>query len=413
MHFTVTLTRKVGQRTSDDIIKKQVDKLLGLALKGQRGKSWHHTVSRGLPPEQDAQGMWVFTRKVTFNKTKGHLAKAPAHWKQICEVLVRSGQSSSFKQYPWWITGSGAEELYTKLAIEGKISPITGGGVSAIVGDKSEGEPSAKRKSGMLKDYANINTDLGPHFNHIFGRDDQISIIHSAIEAAKESAFHNRFHCVLQGPPGCGKSEILSAIGKMLGKENEAYLKLDATSTTEAGAIRILLEEPHIPPVLIMEEIEKTDEKSLRWLLGILDHRAEIRKTNFNIGHRARNVKMLCLATVNDIKLFRKVMSGALFSRFAHEIFCPRPDKATMQKILEREVAKVNGRLEWIEPTVKFCMDVLKINDPRKIVPICLCGRDKLLDGTYQLKVLNTMSKKKLKRLQVDPDAKFSETKDD
>ena len=177
----------------------------------------------------------------------------------------------------------------------------------------------------------------------------------------------------------------------MLGIENRDFLKFDATSATDAGVRDILLKSTNIPPVLIVEEIEKTDEKSLRWLLGVLDHRAEIRKTNFRIGHQARNVKMICLATVNDMKLFEKVMCGALVSRFPNKIYCARPDRKLMKDILKRELAKVGGREEWIEPALTFCMDKLKITDPRAITPVCLCGRDKLLDGSYQKAIRATM----------------------
>lgn len=377
--FAVTLTRKCGQRTNDEIIKKQVDEIIRRGTTGGRGKGWEYKISKPTPPVQDEHKLWVFERKITFKKVHGRSAIAEDQFRAICKVMMKSGQVHPFKQYPWLLSGKGLDDLYTELVDEGKAAPFAN-------------KPTIKI---MEKPYGDINTELGHHFDHIFGRDDQIKIIHSALVALKESDLANRFHCVLEGPPGCGKSEILTAMGKMLGRENVDYLKWDATSTTKAGAERILLESSYIPPVLIMEEIEKTEENSLRWLLGVLDHRAEIKKVNFNIGQRAAKAKLLCLATVNDIKLFEKVMSGALFSRFAHEIHCPRPDRATMQKILEREIAKVNGKEEWIEPTLKFCMDEEGINDPRKIIPICLCGRDDLLDGgSYQEAIRRTRKPK-------------------
>lgn len=194
----------------------------------------------------------------------------------------------------------------------------------------------------------------------------------------------------------CGKTEVLLGMQKMLGEENDAYLKFDATSTTEAGASRLLLEAEHIPPILFVEEIEKANENSLRWLLGVLDQRAEIRRTNFRIGNQSRNVKMLCMATVNNMNLFRNVMSGALASRFPFQVFCPRPNRQLLEKILQREVAKVKGKKEWIEPALKFCCDdeiMLRAfaNDPRKVVPVCLCGKDDLLTGKYQESIKATM----------------------
>lgn len=286
---------------------------------------------------------------------------------------------------PWTIESEGAEDLRIQLELDGVIPSRVSTAEGVLKSD--------------IKDIGKISIEASDHYKDIYGRNNQIKIIRSAIIAGEESDWSNRFHCVLFGPPGCGKTDILTCTQKMLGRENEAYLKLDATSTTEAGAQKILLDSSHIPPVLIVEEIEKQDEKALRWLLGLLDHRAEIRKTNFHIGTKARNVKMLCLATVNDLGLFKKVMSGALASRFAHEIYCPRPNRAILQKILEREVAKSKGRPEWIEPTLKYCCDEKKIDDPRKILPVCLCGRDDLLDGSYQLSLAATEMPSSLKDL--------------
>ena len=62
-----------------------------------------------------------------------------------------------------------------------------------------------------------------------------------------------------------------------------------------------------------------------------------------------------------------------------------------MQQILEREVKSINGDHAWIEPTLSFCMDKLGWNDPRKLIPVCLQGQNKLLDGTYQQALLKTL----------------------
>jgi hypothetical protein len=80
-----------------------------------------------------------------------------------------------------------------------------------------------------------------------------------------------------------------------------------------------------------------------------------------------------------------------------------------MKQILLREVRSINGKEEWIEPTLNFCVDELGVNDPRAIIPICLCGRDKLLDGTYQNTVRKTMSQEELVRLRVKPTTTVSE----
>jgi Cdc6-like AAA superfamily ATPase len=233
-----------------------------------------------------------------------------------------------------------------------------------------------------------MDPDRSKFFENIYARDPQIALVLSAVDAAVKSNFQNRFHAVLYGPPACGKTQILNCVADMVGEES--VLRFDCTSTTKAGAEKILLEAAEVPPVMICEEIEKTDEASLRWLLGLLDHRAEIRKTNYRVGTLQRKVHVLTLATVNDIALFESVMDGALASRFSHKIYCPRPDKTVLRRILEREIAATDedgkplGKHEWIEPAIDYVVDREKSNDPRRVITVCLSGGDKLLTGEYQ-----------------------------
>lgn len=364
---TLYLVRQISERTNDNIVSTKVKELLIKVLQGVN--NW--TASFSKPEVTNNANLYTFRVKCTFKRSSGQDHTFEKQWHKLVERTIRAGSRACYGKYPWKVECSEIQ--------------------SGLVADNaSKGFTNNDLDLKDLKDLSDISMDRKDYFNHIYGRDPQIEIICSAIHAGIESDWNNRFHCVLYGPPGCGKSDILISVGKMLGIENESYIKLDATSTTEAGAQKLLLESSYIPPVLIVEEIEKTDEKSLRWLLGILDHRAEIRKSNYRIGHNAKNVKMLCLATVNDLVLFKKVMSGALASRFSHEIYCPRPSREILGKILEREVSRINGNLAWIEPTLKYC-DEKQLNDPRKVVPICICGKDKLLTGEYQ-KWLNSIS---------------------
>lgn len=359
----LVLERRCGQRTNDHTLTKQLHFICGRAFGGARGRGWEHSVSL-LAAKSDSGGAWIFTGEITYKKIDGRVRDSNVA--QIIEFARSAGCHSQFKQYPWMIT---------------------------VGGEKAQGQE--EEEANDLRDYAEIGTQRGHHFDHIYGREAHISIIHSAIMAAVHSDFRNRFHCVLFGEPGCGKTDILIAVGNMLGAEGEAFVKFDGTGTTEAGAREMLMRAPYVPPVILVEEIEKAEEKSTRWLLGVLDQRAEIRRTNFRVGHQARNVKMLCLATVNDIELFGKVHSGALASRFMNKIHCPRPDRVLLKKILEREVMKDGGRQEWIEPTLCLVHDTLKSNSPRDCISVCLCGRDALLSGKYQKYILATREPQK------------------
>lgn len=228
--------------------------------------------------------------------------------------------------------------------------------------------------------------DFESYFSHLFGRDSHIARIKSSLEAAIMSDWANRFHCALIGPPGCGKSDICGTIKRALGED--AVMEFDATATTAAGAIKELAEREILPRVLIVEEIEKADEKSLNYLMALCDLRSEIRKTTARATIQ-RDVKMLVIATVNNLELFEKMASGALASRFANKIGFPRPTREQLAMILTREVGKIDGDEAWIAPTLDFCEDK-EITDPREAIALCLCGREKLVTGEYQTMLAET-----------------------
>lgn len=380
---TVVLQRKTRNKVNSQKIAQQIDNCVSRALSGPVGNCWDCDAQHSKPKHEGE--FWVFNCTLTFNKISGRSDSEENQWRQILDRLVKKGKSAPFTNYPWLVV-SGSENVQKQVE-------------RIISSDKNELSDEDK----PVFNYEELGMNRDNHFDHLFDRDHQIDIVHSTIKAAIESEFKNRFHAVLYGPAGCGKTDILLSTAEMLGQEGSAYIKFDATSMTEAGVSKLLLENDFIPPVMIIEEAEKTDEKSLRWLLGILDQRGEIRRTNYRIGNQMRKVNMLCLATVNDINLFRHVMSGALASRFSHQIYCPRPSKEVLGKILYREVKKVNGNSDWIQPTLDFCVDEMHDvfdNDPRKIIPICLCGRDDLLDGSYQEAIRQTTEGKHLLHLQ-------------
>ncbi len=225
-----------------------------------------------------------------------------------------------------------------------------------------------------------IPPDWSEHFKHLYGLDEHIGRVRRALEAGILSSWNNRYHCALVGPPGCGKSDICQSIKRALGED--AVLEYDATATTSAGAIQDLTERDVLPRVLLVEEIEKADEKAIQFLLGVLDLRASIRKTTAR-NKIERDAKLFAVCTVNDVPLFNRMAAGALASRFSNTIWFKRPTREQLEKILSREVGRVGGDLAWIDPALDYC-EVKGISDPRKVTAICLCGRDMLVSGEYQ-----------------------------
>jgi hypothetical protein len=286
---------------------------------------------------------------------------------------------------------------YTKSA-----QPVLGRWVLEMVDGKvyEPPDPNNTPMSDNLIGYSpvEIPVDWESHFSHLFGLDWHTARIRRALEVGLMSGWSKRYHCALLGDPGCGKSDVCQTIKRMLG--DEAVLEFDATATTAAGAIKELSEREILPRVLIVEEIEKADEKSLTFLLALLDMRAEIRKTTARATIQ-RDTKLFAIATVNNTVLFEKIAAGALASRFANKIHFNRPTREQLRLILEREVTSVEGDEAWIDPTLDYC-DKHMITDPRQVTAICLCGREMLIDNTYQ-EMLEATGEHKQQRLAQAP----------
>lgn len=220
-------------------------------------------------------------------------------------------------------------------------------------------------------------------FTHLYGLDDYIDIIRSVLELAELSDWKDRVNIALIGPPACGKTELCKAVKSMVG--DEAVLEYDATSTSMAGAQESIGNMEELPRVIVLEEIEKAPEAALPWLLSVLDLRGEVRKKTMRSDIQ-KSVHMIGICTVNDEKKFAAVNDGALASRFSMPLHFSRPPREILWKILKREVDKIGGNVAWIEAALDFAeelqaksaKDSLYI-DPRKLIAICLTGRERLL----------------------------------
>ena len=235
-----------------------------------------------------------------------------------------------------------------------------------------------------------VPPDFTEFFAHLYGLDSHITMVKRAVEAGLITDWSNRSHCALIGPPGCGKSDLSQSLKRALG--DDAVMELDATATTAAGAIKELSEREVLPRIIIVEEIEKAEEKTMSFLLGLMDQRAQIRKTTAR-ATIVRDTKCFVIATVNDEGLFNKLQAGALSSRFSNVIHFNRPSREQLAMILTREVQRINGDLAWVQPTLDYCEDQ-GITDPRKVTTICLCGREMLLTGEYQKLMKDTSAPK-------------------
>lgn len=364
----LTFTRESERRTSDDKLRDQLDFIAIRALSGSRGRGWSYEIG---PIEASNLLGWTFSAWIKFYRTREIEPEKEARQREeIYEFAAAAGHHARFSNKPWT-----TDRLGKKSKEED--------------GDVSITAPLDDDATVPLSSISTIKQD--GYFDHLYGLDAQIRIMLSAVQAAADSNMQNRFHTLLFGPPGTGKTDILLSTSQLLNQMFVSHLLIDATSTTEAGMRKALLDEDAIlPEVIVVEEIEKA-KHSFHLLLGLMDDRATVTQMNFK-RTESRKVPALILASANDYEMLKKTESGALLSRFSNEIYCPRPGREILAKILEREIRKVKGGSEeWIEPTLKFCFDKRGITDPRMLKRVCLCGKDRLITGEYQRDLEATM----------------------
>lgn len=372
----IVLQRKLKKRIDGDKIKQQLQEILSKAFKSGRGRGWIYLIPDKINQlEEKPKDKEYYTYEITleFKCTSNHQSvqnKLPVILKRLSQV----GTVGNFQGNPWTIISPSGYEYISEKSIE-----------------RHEKSIIRKGQAEEDKELGEVSLDKANHFDKLYGRESQVNRILGALKLGKRTNWLKRTHTILDGDPGCGKTECMLATSRMLGEENKAWKWFDATSMTKAGVLEEIMQSPVVPPVLFIEEIEKCEEHSLRWLLGVMDTRGQVRRTNYRVGNQAKNVRMCIIATANDVALLKSLMSGALYSRFQNKIYCPRPDRIILEKILQRELNEIKGKQEWIEPTLQFGFDKWEMNDPRDLITIMSCGGDDLLTGDYQKDYENTM----------------------
>lgn len=404
--YQLTLKRVLSRRTSDEKIQKQIEHILDRAFSAGRGRTWSATKIFETP-RQIHNGNWLFTVKLTFTKERGQRDGGTEYqqWSNINAIILQSANSTAFQGNPWVVhdhTGGTlqGENPTTEPAPDNAPEDFT-----EIMSDTTKmitqmiGIRDIEKDLGPAKKWQELDVPddlLGPQSDHhlsqndawkeLYGVNPQIRILLSNIRRAKETNGESRNHAVLYGHSGCGKTTTLFCLERMFGKGS--VLKLDATSTTKPGLEKLFFDElTEIPPLVFMEEAEKADPEALKIWLGALDDRGEIHKINFKVN-KLRAIKVLFICTVNDKRVFDKMMgsdgseAGALSSRCVTQIYYPRPSSQILTQILSKEIEAHGGRQEWIPKAIEMAEE-MGVTDPR-IVRSYLAGGDRLIDGTYQ-----------------------------
>lgn len=367
----IVAQRNLSKTLSDDKVQQQIQHCVSVATKSGRGNGWTFRIGKA---ETHRTADSVLHRVVINFTPNTERQSVLDKWPSIVKRFAEAACAGNLRSHPWVVV---TPEGYTKIADAAK-------------------EEQAKAETRKLladepKTLGEVNLEPTDQFNRIYGRDAQIRRIMDALHLGKRTDWAKRKNSLLDGPPGCGKTEIMLGLRAMLGEEGRAWRWYDATTMTKAGALEDIINTEFVPPILFLEEIEKCPEEALRWLLGVMDTRGEIRRLNYRVGNEGRNVRMVVIASANNVKLLKTVMSGALYSRFQNKIYCPEPDRTIMRQILIREVDDINGDRAWVEPTLEFAFDKWGITDPRDVINFMSCGGKRILTGDAQKDYEHTM----------------------
>lgn len=390
MHeFTVTLERKISKRS--DKIKEQIDYIVKRGVAGSR-KVWNRC-RREVGPPVPERGGYRYIVTLTFQRGQARdpktMSEEAADVVKYMEITCKSGK---FKP-PWEITKvhSGWE---TSISI-----PKTAAAVPEPMSDHEDVvdfDRAVPIENVVIPDVLLHGSDEEIEnyeaFSGIYGRAKHIRLIAASIKRMQDTKGEKRNHLMLWGAPACAKTQIFRGWMKVLGRGS--FFSINANSATRAGIELIFLnrfKKTGTPPIVFIEEMEKTKEEILSVWLSIMDDRAEVRKVTYKQQDWVE-AKVLCFSTVNDKVLFDRLHGGrpghpgALSSRFTKQLYVPRPDIEIMRRILARDIELYGGRASWIEPCLEIAHEI-RTTDPRIILSF-LDGQDRLLDGSYKADIL-------------------------
>jgi len=330
---------------------------------------------------------------------KNSALRLQCHCYTILEKLQEACDKSQFTAAPWKLVDEDNStpaqpqlQLVNPIQTQNNVQNVT---VPTNIINMEE--LKANFPHDLLGRDSNEKIKNHPCFKGIFGREAHIRNCLRSIWSFLEAGGERNNHILLYGAPGCAKSHMLLAFEKLFG--NGAVLRLNSDSTSKAGIEKLFfkdLQNLPVPPLVFIEEIEKTNEEALHVWLSAMDDRHEIRKVNFHVN-QVRKVYVLVIATANNKQKLDMMMGGRvddpgpLSSRFKHEFECTRPSVDEMRRILIRDINEKGGKLEWVDPVMKLA-EQLRTDDPRKILAF-LDGGDDLLNGFYQQDMMTTWRK--------------------
>ena len=367
--WTISLERRSRNKLNPDITRRKIRKIaetVSPSFEAKPGKLRDPDVEFDPAAKAD---VYRYTVNIHVSRDKiEDMEKVELEWEHILGLLtkVAAGEDWTLSQP----AGAKASE-------------------QGILSSSDSLKPASQRPCFVLPALSEETRDT--YFGDIYERQDQLQELYGALRTHVETAGEVANHAILYGQPGACKTVLCERIRDWLNADgsrptNEWVRFVDGTTTTKAGAeqyFRNLVDGDDVPAVLVLDEIEK-NEKS--WLLSLLSIMGSgiVTKLNFRTGNYRQRFAPFIIGICNDEQSLREFKNESLWSRFTHEIYCPRPTRELAYLIMLDIVEKIpGGNKEWAEAAMTFGWDELGQRDVRKIKGN-LDGRETLLDGSWQ-----------------------------
>lgn len=391
MRWDITLERTTRNRLNPDITRKNLRKIAeaasrnkSLGFEGRVGKLGEPQLTVD-PETRDEVHRYLVRLRLEKAVVRSEAA-AREQYEHVLRQVTRTAESRGWKVL--------AEPATAAVARAADVS--RGDQLAAVVNP-----PRPRFVVPTLTDAV-----MASEFAGIYDRESHIRVIHDSVTNYFESrAMHDqdpaveiaRSHVLLKGKPAGCKTTVFDRFKKWYerGSDVERVKFVDAHTMTKAGLENALLdmaEAGELPEIIVLEEIEKQNPDNLLSLISVMGS-GYVSKLNARVGHRKSVANVLIWATCNDERIIRNFRAGVLWSRFIHKLHCTRPSRELMERILLDKVAKMGGNPAWVTKAMEFAFDLLPqalgrpMDDPREVKGL-LDGKDRLLDGSYQLDLL-------------------------
>jgi MoxR-like ATPase len=386
--FVARLQRQQSKKPADAVLQKTVDYFVERALDdtGMAAEGW--VLQEWRPKEPYENDVYlVLTLDLFFSRSgkKGATGSLTKQFEKIANALERAGHNTAkFGDHDW--TWSDPEQALPSEQVSPDPEPeeddpetlahsMTEGGLPKVVLTVDEIVfPES------LIDASESEIEFHPIFKGIYERGPHIRLVLGAMNDARLTNFEAANHLLLFGPTGVAKTILLRRLRLLFGEG--AFLWINCPSASKAGIEHLFLKKYRnaCPLWVVLEEIDKTPTEVLNVLLPALDEERRITKHQHN-NDDSVEFRSQVIASCNNKRRLDSIQGGALVNRFGLQLYCPRPNQATMKRILLDKIARRGGDPAWADSCVDM-MDLFHTNDPRR-VQAWLTGRERL-DGRFQ-----------------------------